>query len=461
MQNNINHISDESRYVKFDPTGTDWPESTTNVQKALEGIGPWATLETGLPKATESIEGVSRLSTQEEVNEGLLDNTIVTPKTLNERLKRPEATETSLGVTQYATNDEASQLERTDRTITASSLGHVFKTNQSTELAPGTIKLSSTLQATQGTDDTTSMTPKKVKAAIDALTPSYGIATESNSGTVTLASIGVAQKGEAHDGVSISPKIFVGARASETKVGTTRLATVQELKSKSLDSVSISPKTLGSVIPSETISGIVKLSKTKTDVEGTALSGDADVVFLSGSNMTGRLKLNGDDYITRSELHNSIPIGFYSMASFNPSKLYGGIWRAANGDSLLVKDYKELFDRIGYTYGGSGDKFNLPNYSDIFVRGASSTRPAGKREGWAVPKGLKGTFMNFDRWRVHDWVTGAFKLPSKPRWNTNVKNGGGDNWGGRIEYNPELNGVKMADENRPDNMAAWIVIRVK
>lgn len=32
-----------------------------------------------------------------------------------------------------------------------------------------------------------------------------------------------------------------------------------------------------------------------------------------------------------------------------------------NGKELTTHDYPELFEKIGYFYGGSGNKFNLPN----------------------------------------------------------------------------------------------------
>lgn len=39
-------------------------------------------------------------------------------------------------------------------------------------------------------------------------------------------------------------------------------------------------------------------------------------------------------------------------------------WLIANGGSLQKALYSELFAVIGYTYGGSGDYFNLPNLTD-------------------------------------------------------------------------------------------------
>ena len=44
-------------------------------------------------------------------------------------------------------------------------------------------------------------------------------------------------------------------------------------------------------------------------------------------------------------------------------------WRQCNGATLSKTTYPELFAVIGYTYGGSGDNFELPNLRGKFVTG--------------------------------------------------------------------------------------------
>lgn len=300
MQNTYKHISDKSLFVTFDPTGSGFPESVKNVQDALSKIGPWALTDNGLPKASETVEGIIRLSTQKEVDDGISDNTAVTPKTLAERLNHPEASETVLGLTQYATNTEALNGLLTNRSIVASSLDYVLNTRTSSESKTGTIKISTGLQAEAGEDDTTAMTPKKVKQAINKLTPSIGIATETNTGTVTLATAGIAQAGTAHDGVAISPKIFVSARATDTKVGTTKIANTTEAKDKSNNTVVLSPKALQEIKGSNTEFGLIKLSETISNDANTALSSKAQVVFknftVNGKPLQGSgISLNAND----------------------------------------------------------------------------------------------------------------------------------------------------------------------
>lgn len=337
MQNTYKHISDKSLFVTFDPTGSGYPESVTNVQDALSKIGPWALTDNGLPKASETVEGIIRLSTQKEVDDGISNNTAVTPKTLAERLNHPEASETVLGLTQYATNAEALNGLLTNRSIVASSLDYVLNTRTSTESKTGTIKISTGLQAEAGEDDTTAMTPKKVKQAINKLTPSIGIATETNTGTVTLATAGIAQAGTAHDGVAISPKIFVSARATDTKVGTTKIANTTEAKDKSNNTVVLSPKALQEIKGSNTEFGLIKLSENISNDANTALSSKAQVVF---KNFT----INGKPLQGNGITITAGDIGAYTK---------GETWSRAEADNRYA--FKGNISSTGS--GGTGDSW--------------------------------------------------------------------------------------------------------
>ena len=48
-------------------------------------------------------------------------------------------------------------------------------------------------------------------------------------------------------------------------------------------------------------------------------------------------------------------------------------WLECNGASLATASYPELYANIGYTYGGSGANFSLPDYRGYFLRGYDST----------------------------------------------------------------------------------------
>lgn len=55
-------------------------------------------------------------------------------------------------------------------------------------------------------------------------------------------------------------------------------------------------------------------------------------------------------------------------------------WFDCDGAAKNVADEPALFAAIGYTHGGAGAVFNLPNLNDDFMRGAHAGRPVGTRE---------------------------------------------------------------------------------
>ncbi|WP_374470062.1 tail fiber protein [Phenylobacterium sp.] len=54
-----------------------------------------------------------------------------------------------------------------------------------------------------------------------------------------------------------------------------------------------------------------------------------------------------------------------------------GGWMAPEGQTLSVSTYHELFARIGYTYGGEGDGFKLPDLTGRTIVGADADTPVG------------------------------------------------------------------------------------
>ncbi|MDC0657047.1 tail fiber protein [Leisingera sp. SS27] len=56
-----------------------------------------------------------------------------------------------------------------------------------------------------------------------------------------------------------------------------------------------------------------------------------------------------------------------TLASAEPDD---GEWKLCDGQSLSVSDYPDLFAVIGYTFGGAGASFSLPNAQDLIMMGA-------------------------------------------------------------------------------------------
>lgn len=460
MSTVIKHSGDKAKYTFFDPAGTSWPASIKNVQDALAMIGPWAREDVGLNIATYTTPGIAALATDAEIDEGTVNNKIVTPAGLARRMLKPEATYSRMGMTQYATSTEVMQENNETRTVVPKMLHEAFTKRVASEAKSGTIKIATSTMATTGTDDSSAMTPAKVRLAISALVPSQAIASETTQGISKLATPQEALAGVGREGVAVSPYAFSKANATESKFGTARIATAAEAKQDT--DFLMSTRRFRAQRASLTEVGTTQLTNTLGNAN-LALSGAAPVVNKAGDNMTGRLKFNGVDYITRNELNDSsVQIGFIVMSAFASSNNYGGTYMYCDGRSLNKAAYSELFARIGYTYGGSGDNFNLPNMNDMFPRGASTSRPAGRRENYALPEGIKGSCIGMDlKDRGTQFITGSFKRHPRNHWNANMKYGGGDDWGSQYVYDPSTNGVPLANENRPANMALWFVIRVK
>src|ERR1035437_7054945 len=76
------------------------------------------------------------------------------------------------------------------------------------------------------------------------------------------------------------------------------------------------------------------------------------------------------------------PVGTYRdwpvSASFPPGFI------ARDGRSLSKTTYPDLWALIGYTYGGSGDNFNIPNSVDKSIIGAGNLYTVGTSGGEAT-----------------------------------------------------------------------------
>lgn len=72
-----------------------------------------------------------------------------------------------------------------------------------------------------------------------------------------------------------------------------------------------------------------------------------------------KYKYNGQWVDINIKALDSMPLG--SIILFAGTDIPTG-WMLCDGTSLSEEEYPALFDKIGYTYGGSGTSFNLPNF---------------------------------------------------------------------------------------------------
>lgn len=78
---------------------------------------------------------------------------------------------------------------------------------------------------------------------------------------------------------------------------------------------------------------------------------------------------------------------------------------AADGSSLSTTTYAALFNRIGYTYGGSGATFKVPDLRGLFVRGAGTNGTYTNANGSAYSATLATEQNDQMQGHVHTMIT--------------------------------------------------------
>ena len=161
-----------------------------------------------------------------------------------------------------------------------------------------------------------------------------------------------------------------------------------------------------------------------------------------------------DKFALKMELTDGLPIGAY--LSYPSQKTIPAGFMIADGRSLKKAEYTELFDIIGYTYGGSGDNFSLPNFSDgKFMRSIGGNAAA---LGVIQQDAFQG---HYHRWSDNPSTLGwAYNLQG----NTSNRPGNRDTNQSPI-VQPMSDGVngepRTANETRPYNMAVVVIIKAK
>ena len=107
-------------------------------------------------------------------------------------------------------------------------------------------------------------------------------------------------------------------------------------------------------------------SASPMDIGGSAVLTSAS--SLASANLTGALPAIDGSALTGI---NGTPIG--AVVHFAASAAPSGFLKA-NGASLSTTTYATLFAVIGYTFGGSGASFNLPDLRGEFLRGWDDAR---------------------------------------------------------------------------------------
>lgn len=149
----------------------------------------------------------------------------------------------------------------------------------------------------------------------------------------------------------------------------------------------------------------------------------------------------------------TLPIGAY--INYPTQRVIPAGFLIADGRSLKKSEYPELFNVLGYVYGGSGENFNLPNFSDgKFMRSIGGNAAS---LGVVQQDAFQG---HFHKWKDSTTEAGwAYNLTG----NTSNKPGTRDNISSIAE--PKTDGVngepRTANETRPLNMSVVVLIKAK
>ncbi|WP_107956208.1 phage tail-collar fiber domain-containing protein [Campylobacter concisus] len=170
-----------------------------------------------------------------------------------------------------------------------------------------------------------------------------------------------------------------------------------------------------------------------------------------------------DKFALKTELTDGLPIGAY--LSYPSQKAIPAGFLLADGRSLKKSEYPELFNVLGYIYGGSGENFNLPNFSDgKFMRSIG-----GNAVGLGV---VQQDAIDVNSLQLRSIVTDSLG-------NRNVYGTTGNDYRA-VQYTYSTTGTdiayksvagkedkpifatsKPANETRPYNMAVVFIIKVK
>lgn len=96
-------------------------------------------------------------------------------------------------------------------------------------------------------------------------------------------------------------------------------------------------------------------------------------------------------------------------------------WAFCNGQALQVAQYPQLFALIGYTYGGSGGSFNVPDLTNLIPVG-TGTSASGKNYALGQQGGSASVTLTDANLPPHTHtLTGALEMP-KNSDGVNTKN---------------------------------------
>ena len=201
-------------------------------------------------------------------------------------------------------------------------------------------------------------------------------------------------------------------------------------------------------------------SDAKYELKGTAYSKtESDAKYLrKADKIDAYTKQESDDkFALKIELQKAIPVGSYLLYSSN-SNTPDGFLRC-DGSALDKTAYAALFAVIGYTYGRSGEKFLLPNFSDgKFMRATGGNAAALGTPQQDAIRNIQGEFRIGDVTGIcttSSSASGAF-TKGNTRYSALPLIGGSESYSMLFSASRV---VPTANENRPYNTAVVVLIK--
>lgn len=478
--NTMQHLSDEASSITVDTSKTVWKgnNAIVTVQDALNSLKP---IVVGDVKATSSVYGMVRLAKDTDLEKGVGSKTdVITGDQLIKFNGKPLADYKIYGTARYSTSAETLAGTHETSAVNPKQLHDKLLKMTATTTTNGMMKFSSESMVIPGVNNDTAMTPKLVKMAIDALDTSVAIASESNTGTVILANVKTTLAGKVREGYGISPFSFVNSNGSLTEFGTVRMASVTEAYDASIkDKYAISPATFQNAKATTAKRGTVHLA-TEAEVKSKT---NADKAITPSSisyytNMIESLNKRLTDLTNQDmTVYGVVPVGGMIESFTIPNSNTGFV--LPDGRRLSRTSYPVLFDAIGFTYGGEGDYFNLPDIRGLYTRSTGKGSNIKGALGNVVGGGNVGTVQEqqvrkhkhispFAENRVSDAKFGRVErygvsgVSARQDWdNYQLYTNDGNNWVvNGFEGIPNPDKI-IGEETRPWTMSVYKLIRIK
>lgn len=154
---------------------------------------------------------------------------------------------------------------------------------------------------------------------------------------------------------------------------------------------------------------------------------------------------------------DSYPVGSFLL--WSGTHRYPSGFMECKGQLLNKADYPELFSVIEYTYGGSGNSFNLPKFDDgrFFRSTGGNADVLGRLQGDAI-RNITGHIIA-NQLSSMNLTEGALSTVVMGTGYSYLQNGG-PNFGLHTYFDASKV-VPTANENRPTNSSVIVLIKVK